>query len=118
MEGNKHYIRTDGMGRILDGWSDGPNPGRDTAGAVLLREDGGYQFRLYPDGEENPPLTDIDGVHLYQYTAGQVRETTEEEREAERAEILADMPPSAPTMEERVDEMEAAMSALLTGEDA
>ena len=64
MEENKHYLLVDEAGRVLAGWSDGPFPDRDTSGAVLLREDGGYQFRLFPGGEENPPLTDETGALL------------------------------------------------------
>ena len=54
---NKHFITTDAEGRVTDGWSEGPNPGRDIFGAVLLTDQGGYQFRLTPGGEENPPCT-------------------------------------------------------------
>ena len=76
MEENKHYLLVDEAGRVLAGWSDGPFPDRDTSGAVLLREDGGYQFRLFPGGEENPPLTDETGAHLWRYEDGQVRTST------------------------------------------
>ena len=92
MEGNRHYLLIDEAGRILAGWSDGPFPDRDTSGAVLLREDGGYQFRLFPGGEENPPLTDETGAHLWRYENGQVRAGTAGELAAERAEIEANTP--------------------------
>ena len=62
---NNHYITTDPEGRITYGWSTGPLPGRDTSGAVLLTDQGGYQFRLTPGGEENPPLYTEDGIPLY-----------------------------------------------------
>lgn len=55
MEGNRHYLLIDEAGRILAGWSDGPFPDRDTSGAVLLREDGGYQFRLFRAGRKTRP---------------------------------------------------------------
>ncbi len=62
---NRHYITVDAQGRITDGWSDGPCPDRDAAGAICIDEQGEYQFRLAPDGEENPPLYAMDGVPLY-----------------------------------------------------
>ncbi len=61
---NRHYITVDTRGRITDGWSDGPCPDRDAAGAVCIDEQGEYQFRLAPDGEENPPLYAMDGAAL------------------------------------------------------
>lgn len=96
MEGNRHYIRLDEAGNIVEGWSDGPQPGKDTAEATLLREDGGYQFRLFEGGEENPVLWDEYGVPLYRWD-GEVIERTAEELEADRP---APAQP-APTMEER-----------------
>ena len=62
---NEHYIATDTRGRITDGWSDGPFPDRDATDAICIEERGGYQFRLAPDGEENPALYTEDGVPLY-----------------------------------------------------
>lgn len=108
MEQNKHYISTDNAGRILSGWSDGPCPGRDVTGAVLLREDGGYQFRLTEGGEENPPLTNDLGAHFWRYGGGAVRASTEGEIAAERAEIEGASPPPPPTDAERIAQLEAA----------
>ena len=112
MEGNRHYLLIDEAGRILAGWSDGPFPDRDTSGAVLLREDGGYQFRLFPGGEENPPLTDETGAHLWRYENGQVRAGTAGELAAERAEIEANTPPPAPTDAEKIAELESEKTLL------
>lgn len=64
---NRHYIITDAQGRITEGWSDGPHPGPDTSGAICIDGEGGYQFRLFPGGEENPPLSAEDGVPLYRW---------------------------------------------------
>lgn len=36
---NRHYIITDAQGRITEGWSDGPHPGRDTSGAVDIQDE-------------------------------------------------------------------------------
>lgn len=84
----KHFVTVDkATWNILDGWSDGVSPGKVlTENDICIREDGGYQFRLYPDGEENPPLTDADGIPLYQWSGRGIvsRETAQisEERAA------------------------------------
>lgn len=91
---NKHYIATDTQGRITDGWSDGPHPDRDATGAICINEQGGYQFRLFPGGEENPPLYTMDGIPLYRWDGESAVPRTEEEIEADRAAIPAP-PPSA-----------------------
>lgn len=91
---NKHYITVDEQGRIVDGWSDGPHPSRDTSEAVCINEQGGYQFRLAPDGEENPALHDWDGmIPLYKYEGGQIVRRSAEEIEADRAAATA-LPPA------------------------
>lgn len=92
---NRQYIaiRPDN-GVILDAWSDGPHPEKDTTSAICINEKGGYQFRFSPGGEENPPLYDMDGIPLYKWNGSQVVERTEEEIEADRAAIPA-TPPSA-----------------------
>ena len=90
---NKHYIITDAESRITSGWSDGPAPDRDTTGAICINEQGGYQFRLFPGGEENPPLYTMDGIPLYKWDGAQVIPRTEEEIAADRAAI-PEPPPS------------------------
>lgn len=91
---NKHYVTIGQDGAITDAWSDGPHPGKDTANAVCVNEKGGYQFRLYPDGEENPAIYDDDGIPLYKWDGSQVVPRTEAEMEADRAAI-PEPPPSA-----------------------
>lgn len=83
-----HYIVVDESNKILSGWSDGMFPDRDTSGAVLLREDGSYQFRLFPGGEENPLLTNEYGVCLYTYADGKVIPVSDEEVERQTQEII------------------------------
>ena len=90
---SKHYVTTDGQGRIIDGWSDGPRPDRDTTNAICINEQGGYQFRLFPDGEENPPLYTMDGIPLYRWDGESVIPRTEEEIEADRT-AMPEPPPS------------------------
>lgn len=109
---NRHYITTRPDGAVIDAWSDGLHPEKDTTDAICVNKQGGYQFRLtvsygFPDGydgefpvlrttEENPPIYDMDGVPLYKYSGvrGVVLPRTDEEIEAERAAIPAP-PPSA-----------------------
>lgn len=79
MHYNKHYITTDVQGRITDGWSDGPHRDRDTNGTICINEKGGYQFRLFPGGEENPSLTTIDGVPLYRWDGKKAVQRADEE---------------------------------------
>ena len=98
---NRHYITTDLQGHITSGWSDGPHPNRDTAGAICINEQGGYQFRLFPGGEENPPLYTMDGIPLYKWDGEQAIPRTEEEIAADRAAIPE--PPPSPQEQLRAD---------------
>lgn len=82
---NKHYITVDDQYRIVDGWSDGPNQGKKITNAICINENGGYQFRLFNDGEENPSLRTFDGIPRYKWDGTQAVERTEEELEADRA---------------------------------
>lgn len=114
---NKHYILLDGESRIIDGWSDGPLAGKDTEDAICINEQGGYQFRLFPDGEENPALIDETGAHLWKY-AGEVKPATEAEKEAERASFPQPEPGEEERLRQRVTELEEALELLLSGEVA
>lgn len=98
---NQHYIITDQDNRIIDGWSDGPYPMRDTTNAICISEQGGYQFRLFPGGEENPPLHTIGGIPLYRWDGEQVVARSEEEISADRAAIPE--PPPSPLEQMRAD---------------
>ena len=91
---NKHYITTRQDGAITGAWSDGPHPEKDSTNAICINEQGGYQFRLYPGGDENPPIFDMDGIPLYRWDGEQVVPRAEEEIEADRAAI-PEPPPSA-----------------------
>lgn len=82
---NNHYIRTDASGSIIEGWSDGPhNQRKPTEDDILLTDQGGYQFRLFPGGEENPTLYTFDFIPLYKWDGEKVISRTEEEIKAER----------------------------------
>ena len=81
---SKHYLVLDDNKHIIDGFSDGPHPERSTEGTVCLTEQGSYQFRLKPDGEENPPLHTEDWIPLYKWTGTKVAARTKKEIEADR----------------------------------
>lgn len=95
---SKYYISIDNQGRITSGWSDGPQRDRDTAGAICINEAGGYQFRLFSGGEENPSLYTEDGIPLYRWDGEQVVRRSEAEITADRAAL----PAPAPSEQERL----------------
>lgn len=89
-----HYIRLRKNDAIIDGWSDGPHFDRDITDAICINEQGGYQFRLTQDGEENPFIYDIDGIPLYKWDGQAAQLRTDAEIEADRA-LIPPPPPSA-----------------------
>lgn len=108
---NKHYIKVDSSNRVVEGWSDGPHRDKDTANAICINDKGGYQFRIN-GGEENPPLFDWnDMIPLYKYEGGEVVKRTEEEIEADRANLPK--PEEKPT---QIDQIEAQVTytAMIT----
>lgn len=109
----RHYIAIDNRGRITSGWSDGPQRDRDTAGAVCINEAGGYQFRLFPDGEENPPLYTEDGIPLYRWDGERAVLRTAEEIEADRAALPEPPPSEAERLRADVDFLAALQGVTL-----
>ena len=107
---HKHYISTDSVGVIIDGWSDGLHPERNTTDNICINDQGGYQFRLSPDGEENPHLHDADGIPLYRWNGESVVPRTKAEIEADRAAIST--PEPAPSLESRVNALETETAAI------
>lgn len=108
---NRHYITTRPDGAITDAWSDGPHPKKNTANAICINEQGGYQLRLYPvypvigimRTEENPPIYTIDGIPLYKWDGEQIVPRTEEEIDADRAAIHAPPPSEQEQLRADVD---------------
>ena len=95
---NKHYITVDERGRVADGFSDAFRQPGD--GDICVNELGGYQFRLFPGGEENPRLHERRyGVPLYKYENGFIVKRTEKEI----AEDIAALPSPGPTEDEKRD---------------
>lgn len=100
----RHYLTVDERGRITDGWSNGPHYDRDTTGAILLTEQGSYQFRLWADGEDNPTLwTFPEQIPLYKWNGEAAERRTNEEIEADRAKIP--VPELEPTAQDDTDAM-------------
>ena len=110
---NKHYISVDSLGRITDGWSDGPRPDKDTTGAICINEQGGYQFRLFPGGEENPALYTMDGIPLYRWDGQAVQRRTDKEISADRAYIPASPPSEQERLRADVDFLAAIQGVIL-----
>lgn len=84
MQHNKHYIEVDDMGRIISTWSDGPNPEKDTSNAICINNQGGYQFRFSPAGEENPQIYTMDMIPMYKWENNVVVKRADEEIENDR----------------------------------
>lgn len=94
---NRHYITVDAQGRIVDGFSDAfREPG---ANDICINEQGGYQFRLFGGGTENPVLRNENGISLYKYEGGAVVRRSADEIDAD----IAALPEPAPTADERRD---------------
>ncbi|MBR2131967.1 MAG: hypothetical protein IJ955_05395 [Oscillospiraceae bacterium] len=89
-----HYITVDAQGCITSGFSDAFREPSETD--ICINERGGYQFRLFPNGEENPLL--FDGIYMiprYRWDGGQVVRRTQEEITADIVAIPK--PESVPT---------------------
>lgn len=94
---NRHYVTVDESGRIVDGFSDAFRSPSETD--ICINERGGYQFRLFPGGEENPAMHEGNGIPLYKYDGGAVAERSA----AEIAEDIAALPAPAPSEDEKRD---------------
>jgi hypothetical protein len=69
---NKHYITLNADNYIIDTHSDAFGQPPTIYTWICINEKGGYQFRFYPGGEENPSLRDDDGNFIYQYINGEI----------------------------------------------
>lgn len=106
---NKHYITIDDQSRIVSGFSDAFRQPTDTD--ICINEKGGYQFRLFPGGEENPALYDWEHmIPLYKYEDGEIVRRTEEEIKGDIAAIP--VPVAQPTTEERLTAIEDALCEM------
>lgn len=102
---NKHYIRVDEQNRIIDGFTDAFIQPWQTD--ICINEYGGYQFRLFPDSEENLIPHNSDSVPLYKWEDGQILPRTPEE-------IQEDMQPDLETVEAtKLTEVDKACTATI-----
>lgn len=107
---NKHYITVDDQNRIVNGFSDAFRQPTETD--ICINEQGGYQFRLFPGGEENPPLHEWQHmIPLYKYENGEIVKRTEEEIEADIAALPT--PEEQPTQLDMI-EAQVAYTAMMT----
>ena len=97
----KHYVRVDANGRVVKGFSAAIEPPQ--AGDVCINEQGGYQFRLTPEGAENPELRDDNGVLLYKWDGAAVVARTPQEI---AVDTPAQEPPRVDPLQKRLDEQE------------
>lgn len=93
---DKHYIKLREDGAIIDGWSTGPHPEKDTEGAILINSKASYQFRLILEGglsEENPSLWTWEGIPKFTWDGEKAVPRPQEDIDAEIAKI----PPPPPS---------------------
>lgn len=110
---NRHYIAIRHDGAITDVWSDGPHPEKDTSNAICINEQGGYQFRFYPGGEENPLICTEDGIPLYKWDGEKAILRTQDEIETDRTAIPAPPPSTQEQLRADVDFIAAMMGVGL-----
>lgn len=103
------FILTDDSGRILSINSDAFLT--DTAGWIQIDEGSGDRYH-HAQGNYLPgPAFDERGIPRYKLVDGEVVERTQEEMDAEAAAL----PPAPASVDERLDELYAALDMILTG---
>lgn len=88
-----HYILLREDNSIIDAWSDGLYPDKDVSNAICINDKGGYQFRFYDGGEENPYLYDMNWIPLYKWDGSKIISRSESEIEKEYS-VIPPPPPS------------------------
>jgi len=100
---NNHYIRINDHNHIIYGFSDVFH--RPESTDILITDKGGRHFRLFHDGEDNPPLFNDSGISLYKWNGTRISPRTKKELNADQPTP----PPSMPTLSElyeRINEYE------------
>lgn len=93
---NKHYVKTDDNGVVIDAFSDGPLYNKSTDGYICFNAEGSYQLRLkFKDeednivfSEENAPITNWNGIYIYKFVDGFFVKRTEEEMKPDYEAML------------------------------
>lgn len=107
----KVYARTDERGRVLE-----------MASSVFLKDLSGWTEIDQGEGDRyahaqgnflEKPLTGEDGVHNYRLEEGTIRETTEEEKAAERESFPGPDPGEENKIEARIAALQSQLDALL-----
>lgn len=101
---SKHYIRLREDGAIIKGFSTAFFKSKQ--GDVCINSKGETLFRLFPELEADPELSDEYGIPLFEYVGGEIRPRAEEAIAEERAPILA-----AEAAQERIEELKAQLAA-------
>ena len=112
---NRHYVLVDPQNCITFGWSDGLDSNHDVSKAICINEQGSYQFRLFPDGEDNPRLLTLDGIPLYKWDSEnhKVLKRTNEEIENDRQALPKPKPSAQEQMRADIDFLAALQGIVL-----
>lgn len=125
---NRHYIIIRPFDNaIIDAWSDGPRPTKDTTDAICIIKNGGYQLRFTEaymgDGEmptlreteENPPLFTEDGIPIWTWSGRDniVNRRTNQQIEVERLTLPVPSPSPQEQLRADVDFIAAIMGVSL-----
>lgn len=111
---SKVYAKIDNSNRILsiDGGRTESNI-KDFSAWVFIDEGIGTQYEFCQNNYLQKPIQDNRGIYRYKLEDGKAVERTQEEMDAEYAE-----PEPQPTQDQRIENIEAAISALLDGINA
>lgn len=107
----KVYVRTDEAGRVVEMASSIFLT--DPAGWTEIGEGEGDRYAHAQGNFLEKPLTGEDGVHNYRLEEGTIRESTEEEKAAERASFPAPEPNREEQLEEKLAALQSQLDALL-----
>ena len=107
----KVYVRTDEAGRVVEMASSIFLT--DPAGWTEIGEGEGDRYAHAQGNFLQKPLTDEDGVHNYRLEEGTIRESTEEEKAAERASFPAPEGSETEQLKAQLAALQSQLDALL-----
>ena len=106
------YAKTDAQSRIVAVNSSAFIA--DAADCTKIDEGAGDKYHHAQGNYFALPVTNSNGTHNYKLIGGVAVETTAKEK----ADELAAMPPPAPTAQERIEALEAALLTIMEGNNA